>query len=135
MPATPSRREALPPSRKYPTALRARLSLPISSVAGEDRQVVMTTPATSPTPAARPLRGPVPAWKEGDLGDLAVDHGVEHGEGLPHGDAATLAPSFLGHEGEYRSRAEVDKPPRLIVVILKRSDVVPDRLAEFFVAI
>src|SRR6266496_1007463 len=96
MPATPSRRGALPPPRKYPTALRASWSLPISSVvgddavvmgtaqkyaftlppgpvqtsrsdgcvrviapissvAGDDRQVVMNSPATSPTPPG-PLR-------------------------------------------------------------------------------
>jgi hypothetical protein len=47
MPATPTRRGALPPPRKHPTALRAQWPLRISFVVGDD-EVVMSTPATSP---------------------------------------------------------------------------------------
>ena len=73
-------------------------------------------------------------WEEGDPRNLAVDHGVERGEGLPHGNGMALPASFfLDPEDQYRAGAEVGSPLRL--EILEGSDVVPHRFAELFEAI
>ena len=74
-------------------------------------------------------------WKEGEPGDLAVDHGIQHGEGLPDGNAAALSSFFLGYDDEYCTRVEVGKLFYFIVVILERPDSVPHRLGHLFVSV
>ena len=72
-------------------------------------------------------------WEEGDPRNLAVYHGVERGEGLPHGNGMALPFVFSDPEDQYRAGAEVGSPLRL--EILEGSNVVPHRFAELFEAI